>query len=455
MTFEERNAAWNGNGKRFFIQINSKAQRHWGIWVEGNVVHYQWGQVGGALQHATEIAQGVNIGKKNEKSPEEYALYRAREMSRKKEWEGYREVDLQNNFLDKPSPTSIDFDNLPLALSFYKPDNSMGAGITKKAEAGKVWYARKRNGLMFVLTRGAGPAKLYSRRMLRQHDDEAGTALTWDDRFPHIIMVANHIMPPNSILLGELVLDRDGNDDFKAVQSYTKSLTEQSLMDQASYGAPSFYAWDIAFWKGEDMVSKSTVKERFDLLHEIDWGGSRTPGTGFIHPVQFFESTFFKTTAEAIEYAKKMKWEGFVVVDPEGVYGEKAYNYKGKPDRPGSVCAKLKPEFEDDFVAIWNPEAGYGERSTKGRNDQGIKSVALYQFNAKGESVYISNVSSGLTDDMKKNLADPNRFPQVWKVKYTDRTYISNGDDTNALTFARYEETRTDKNAMECINTEL
>jgi hypothetical protein len=417
-----------------------------------NKVITKWGQSGGAMQTATEAFQGVNIGKKNEMSPEAYALDRAKEMCRKKNWEGYREATPEGHLLDASVKAEIDFDNLPLSLCFYKPDNSMGAGITKKAEEKKVYYARKRNGLMFVIARGKGEAKLYSRRMLRSHDDEATTGLTWDHRFPHIVEAANHVLPQDSILLGELVMDRDGEDDFKHVQSITKSLTQQSLADQAAEGLPSFYCWDVAFWKGEDLVKTWQVEARYALTHELD-------GERIIQPVEYY---LFNTPAQAVEFAKQRKWEGFVVVDPQGIYGDKAYNFKGKPDRPGAVCAKLKPEFEDDFIAIWDPDGQKfpelkfrGERSTKERNGLGIKSVALYQYNNKGEMVYISNVSSGLTDDMKSALANPLLWPAVWKIVYTDRTYQSQGDDTNALTFARFNEIRRDKNLSECINTEL
>lgn len=455
MNFEDRNATWAGE-ERWFLQANSRtsAPRIWGIRCEGSRIFTRWGQQGGALQEAVEQKQGVNIGKSNEVTPEAYAIDRAQDMCRKKHWEGYREVTgINGTFMDAIQKMEIDFDSLPLSLSFYKPDNSMGAGITKKAIAGKVWYSRKRNGLMFVLARGKAAPKLYSRRMLRSHDDEQGRK-TWDDRFPYIITVASEIMPPNSILLGELVTT-GGVDDFKHVQSVTKSLTDQSLNDQSAKGFVSFCCWDVAFWDGENLVSNAPVAERYALLHEF--------GNGVIEPVQFFTSDQFPHPDQAKAFAQAKGWEGFVVVDPEGIYGDKGFNYKGKPDRPGTVCAKLKPEFEDDFVAYWDPDntmlwslpGELGERSTKERNDLGIKSVALYQRNTSGKLVYISNVSSGLSDAQKKELAHPERWPQVWRVIYTDRTYQSQGDDTNALTFARFSEVRGDKTPEECINTNL
>lgn len=454
--FAERNEIWGGS-QRWFLQQHSRtsAPRCWGIRVEGNRIFTTWGQLNGALQEAVEQKQGVNVGKANEMTPEHYALDRAREMCRKKNWEGYRETDSSFTFLDPPPVAAVNFSSLDLSLCFYKPDNSMGAGITKKAEAGKVWYARKRNGLMYLLARGDdGPAMLYSRRMLRAHDDEPN--IPWDVRFPHIVEVATSVMPTNSILLGELVMDRQGEDDFKHVQSVTKSLTQQSLADQAEKGRPAFYCWDVAFWNGQDLVSKAPVRERYELIHELDGGH-------IIQPVEYYDSRRFPTPQHAVDEAKARQWEGWVVVDPDGVYGDRAYNFKGKPDRPGSFCAKLKPEFEDDFIAVWDPDrerhgafpGPTGERSTKERNGLGIKSVALYQYDSKGVLTYISNVSSGLTDEMKSSLARSDAWPQVWRVIYNERTYQAAGDETNALTFARFDARRDDKSPNECVNPEL
>lgn len=464
MQFFERNAAWTGH-QRGFVQANSRTStpRVWLVEVRGNAIVYSWGQLGGAMQTASEISQGVNLGKKNEMSPEAYALDRAKEMCRKKHWEGYREAGVvvgsiatRNDgsiiLLDPEEISVINFDApLPLNLSFYKPLNSAGSGLLKKAERGEALYTRKMNGMMHVLVSdSAGRVDIYSRRMLRSHDDETGIH-TWNERFRHIVDAAQTIMPPKSILLGELVVMKNSLENFKLVQSYTKSLTQQSLTDQAANGLPSFCVWDIAFWEGNDLVSQAPVADRYDLIHELDY----SKGGGHIFPLEIMPSRWFPNPENALEFAKSAGWEGFVVVDPAGIYGDRAYNFKGKPDRPGTFCAKLKPAYEDDFVAMWNPEVGYGERSNKGRYAGGIKSVALFQYNQAGEFVFISNLNSGLTEEMKRDMARPELWPRVWKVEYTDRTYVSEGDDTNALTFARFIEERSDKKPNECVNPNL
>ena len=463
MGIVERNASWKGQVRQF-VQTNSRssAPRIWTVWVEDSVLQYVWGQINGAQQSASETAPVVNAGKKNEVSAPANALALALRKIELKSREGYREVAISKGvirYLDELPPSVIDFSRpLPQNLAFYKPLNAAGTSLMKKLEKGLAWYIRKYNGLMYVIVADdKGNIQMYSRRMLLHHDNEDASC-TWNMRFPKIVEAAKKLMPPKSILLGELIVeDPNETESFKNVQKITKSLTAQSLADQAELlkqgYAAKFIIWDVAFWEGEDLVSKRTVQERYNLMNDFDYQGISQD----INPAMYFikdEGDFAHPDA-ALKYAKKMLYEGFVVVDPQGIYGDKAFNFKGKPDRPGSFCAKLKPSFEDDFVVLWDPNKGYGELSTKGRYDSGIKCVALFQLNSRGEMNYISNLSSGMTEAMKRDWANPRLYPQVWKVEYKDRTYIADGDDTNALMFASFIEVRTDKKVAECINPQL
>lgn len=448
---------WTGKYREFHQHCGrSTAPRVWGISVEGNTVKTTWGQMNGAMQTANEIFEGINQGKKNEKNGEQYALERASEVVRKKLREGYLEFDLLTSTYAKAQDVTkvIDFSvQLPDSLCFWKPDNSMGAGLEKKARAGNVWYVRKRNGMMFVIVCDVnGEIQIYSRRMLRQQDDEVSTQFTWNDRFPHIVEAAKKLLPPCSIVLGELIKNREGKESFEHVQSVTKSLTYQAIQKQKTDGWVDYCIWDIAWWRGNDYVSQLPLRSRYELIHELDYQNSP------LLPVEVFID-YFKSPEEAVEYAKLNQFEGWVVVDPDGVFEDRAYNFKGKPDRPGSFAAKLKPEYEDDFIVFFNPDKEQGEFSRKeryaGDESPGIKSVALYQLNRDSQPIYISNCSSGMTEEMKRDWVSPRLWPQVWRVAYSGRRYVSEGDDTNALDFARFREVRSDKKTWECINPRL
>jgi hypothetical protein len=139
-------------------------------------------------------------------------------------------------------------------------------------------------------------------------------------------------------------------------------------------------------------------------------------------------------------------------VDPDGIYGDRAYNFKGKPDRPGTVCAKCKPEYEDDFVVFFDPENGFGTYSQKERYGKGIYSAPALPVQLEGRAGLHLLCGGGLSEEQKREWADPSLYPMVWKVEYSDRRYRSAGDKTDALDHPRFIARRTDKKPDECVN---
>jgi ATP-dependent DNA ligase len=71
----------------------------WRVWTEGNVIHSEYGQVDGKLQHAVKKAKGMNIGRSNETSPEEQADIEALAMHKKR---------VENNYVLDPGDAEIE-----------------------------------------------------------------------------------------------------------------------------------------------------------------------------------------------------------------------------------------------------------------------------------------------------------------------------------------------------------
>jgi ATP-dependent DNA ligase len=267
------------------------------------------------------------------------------------------------------------------------------------------------------------------------------------------------------MMAGELVCSRNGKlDDFKYIATLTKSYTQKALEEQASGHLAQFYWWDIPFFGGEDLVKEWPVHRRMHLIHELH--AKAAAAQQHILPISILT---FANPEAAEDHARKSGIEGWVVLDPLAVYGDKGWNLKGKPDRP-STCAKLKPRQEDDFIAFFDPDKGdeFGEWGT-GKHEKGkmvrlpdgsevvhggVGSVALYQYNQSGELVYISKCSSGMDYAYQANLKKQS-FPQVWQVEYVERTYISDGEKTNALRHPTFLRLREDKRVEECINPRL
>ena len=483
MHFEARQAAWDGTFVRSFRQLHGRSDRPsvWECWVVGDRYFTRHGLLGGKQQETSKRGKLKNPGKVNELSPELDAMAEARRLCRKKwDFEGYDEFVGDVN-VDNRGKQSIPhmLSSLPGSFCLYKPQNNILTckGLCKRLAAGGAIFTLKRNGMAHWLVKDhAGNLTLYSRRNRPCHKDEGpkemddGTmdysqSIPWSSRYPHLMQAfAAMNMPNNSMLAIELVHpDGDTKSHFAHVQSVTKSLTPQALKDQQDKGWLVAYIWDSPFWGGVDCVSTISTFRRQgmtrDRVNELpkwaqDW----------IRPLEVFT---FPSLDESIEYAKNHQLEGWVVVDKDGVYGDKGWNLKGKPDRP-SICAKAKPWLEDDFIAMWDPSKKVGTLG-KGRHEKGklvvlpngesvkhggVGSVGLHQYNSDGDLIYICDCSSGMDYDMQANLT-PKSFPMVWEVQFVERSYISDGDKTNALTFPKLVRVRTDKTPEECINDEL
>jgi len=431
--------------------------RVWRIGADGDQVITEFGEMGGKFQRVVDTAIAVNVGKANYRSPEMVAQDMVDRQIELKTREGYL----------PPSEKRADeftWDVLPESLRFYKPDNDLSGKLEKLLEKGVATLARKRDGDMMVwVVNDERQVQAYSRTMLRCHDKEPG--VPWEVRYPGVAAeIANMDLPPRTILLGEMVPPSE-KDDFKYVSRVVKSLSEKSLALQRDQGFLQFYVWDIAFFDGEPICRTRPVGERYDLIFSlVNLGNNEIVPVELMHAAEFTiagpssSATFNPQKGHvwncAAAAAYENGWEGFVVVDPNGIYGDKAFNLRGKVDRPGAACGKLKPSFSDDFIALWNPEEGYGSYGT-GKYQNLIGSVQLFQLDELGHMVPVSEVGNGFTEADLQEWSNTDKFPAVFVVEYDSRTYIKEGGDTNALRFPRFLNARQDKLADECVNSRL
>lgn len=480
MSFEERQRLWAGQ-QRYFRQHHGRNERPqvWMIRVNGDRVFTTHGLLEGAMQDTNYQGQFKNRGRANQITPEQDALAEARRDVRKKyDYEGYDEYLGEQN-IDRRDAGDIRamLTNLPGSFCLYKPENNLFdcKGLLKKALAGKVLYSLKRDGLAhWIVVDYYGNIQIYSRRSRPWHKDEGPQELLdgtrnfnavkpWALRYQHIVAEVKALdLPPGTMLAGEMLWfnPKTGRESFPQVSSFSKSLQDQSLADQAALGRPHFYWWDLPFLEGVDLVSTEKVISRYARIHSL----ARAP-VQYILPVQYMK---FPNPDAALEYAVAHNLEGWVVIDPEGVYGDRAWNLKGKPDRPGQFCAKLKPKAEDDFVCLWDPDHGVGEWGT-GKHERGklvtlpngamvthggVGAVLLHQYNSAGDLIPICKCSSGMDYETQACMGQKS-FPFVAEVQYTERTYQSEGDKTNALRHPVFLRRRDDKLPAECINERL
>jgi len=306
--------------------------------------------------------------------------------------------------------------------------------------------------------------------MLPTHKDDGRP---WADRYPHLIeeyaYLGEHFgIPPRTLILGELCADRDGVDDFYHVQGVDKSLTERALQLQYDNGLLHHYVWDIAFWEGAPLCQECTFRERYSLIRGIFSKGDLVRGLELLKESAIRAVCAAHAIEDPVEAlraeAMLLGWEGFVIVDPELSLEDRSWNLRGKVERSAPVAGKLKPYYEDDFIAIWNPEHGEGTWG-RGKNQESVGSVALYQFNQAGNLTFICNCGGGIKDRGKDKKAPPDapfrdvferQVPVVVEIRYEGvRRYKSRGDKTNAVDFPRMLRIREDKLPEECEDENL
>ena len=440
--------------RREYMQISRTGKtRIWTIEVNGPLVHTTFGELGGQMQSVTDEGRVKNAGRSNEKSAEEDALYLAERAIKKKVRSGYR-------LSGEEAATEIDWDSheLPENLRFYKPSSTLSKSMLRDIELGKALFTWKRDGEMMVIVKWAqGEADIFSRTMLRHHHLEKGKH-TWNDRFrPLLDEIAEDAgVPARTLLLGDVIADPRERQRWE-VASFMKSLTES-----AQQLPPLFlYCWDIAFWDGEDLAREVPLRERYDIIHDT-WGREWN-GISWVVPV-FTKAASSLMADTLMEYdtpveaaravADDLGWEGWVVVNPNKVMGDRAYNFRGKTDRPSTVSCKLKPVREGDFIAYFDPDRKVGKEG-RGKYRGMVGSVALYQMTAQGTETYICDCGGGIDDIFRSHYSDPAVYPIVVEVEYTERTFVREGDKTNALTFPRIVRVREDKSPEECVESRL
>lgn len=458
--------------REFRQKHGRNGERYWSVSFEAppgqppETIVTEWGAIrdGKKKQHGKTKDRPGPKGKPGTKAhmnAANNAAFNMDRMIRKKVEEGYVEVGLDGRPLIggivtdpvyEPGQTIPFDDYLPKNLCFSKPKNSVSDKFVAKLEAeNNLILTRKINGMLVVAQiMSDGDVQLYTRRMdnLTKH-------------FPHLVAALKSIeFPTESIILFEAFLG-EGNKkkDLLRVQSIMRSKYERALTLQENDEWMNFYLIRVPVWKGDYIEQTLTCGQ---LCHLIEnsftdrFLAYKDPSIAqrFLYTLENFEGSVANAMAEAEIHG----YEGWVGYERFGKLGKYSFSFHGKPDRP-SCCFKLKPEYEDDFIAYFTPDEGTKEfpkgSMGSGKNTGLLGTVSLYQIDPNtGEQVYVCEVGSGFTDKDRKELTTA-EFPMVVTVKYTSRQYISDGDDTNALEFPRFDQIHPDKTLEEVVNPKI
>jgi hypothetical protein len=407
--------------------------QQWSIWTKEKgdsgfpEVWVEFGQVDGKKQSTYNvIKEGMNIGRSNETTPIIQANLEMERNIKVQLEEGYK-ITVE----ETQTTQTVDFAQRFLKnLCFYKPKNSIDESKIEKLEKAKrLINTVKRDGMMHIVrkTEQFG-VEIYSRRM---------DLVT--DKYPHLSK-ALESLPNDTILLGEIILDINGKDNFNSVSRICRSDTEKALERQKEFGNVSYYIFDVAFLNGTNCLQDTTYDKRLNSIIFL----TTKINNKYIKAVERIN----KPHDEALAEVKSRKLEGLVVWDADGIMKDgEGFTFNGKAYRP-NVLWKSKPKYEDDFIVRFDPDNGIGDYGN-GKNKNKIKNVQIYQLDHDGKEIDLGKCGGGLTDDQRDFYTDSKKFPRVWKIEYD-----SIQPNTGALRFPVFNDDRTligDKEIGECL----
>ena len=435
---------------REFRRNHGERVRVWVISVFHDTIRTAHGWRGGACQQTTDVP-----GASSRETAEERALSRANKLIKDKLNKGYTEyVPGTDTIIGDEAGTEVTFDGKPPeGLEVFKPRPMPKKGDKewKKLQAvldrGDEVVTKKYDGMKHLVMKDKlGRVSIYTRRM------EDATY-----HYPWLVGEFMTLIPDRTILACELYVKSREKEDFRNMQSLSRSLADRAaeLQKADPFLRPHAVVLAPVYWGGEPLIKTMKVIEWMEFLNEsLTHKGYR----GFVHTMR----VFYGGLANAFKHVEKEGFEGLVVYDGEATFGEKAFNFRGKSERPD--CWKQKPIYEEEFIAVFGPQhkgkCGWKELGSygRGKNMDRVGNLALYQLDRRKNPVYICNVGTGLDDAARKEIAEASKetpWVDVVSVEYAGRKYISKGQISNALTFPSFQKIHEDKTIGEVINEEL
>lgn len=311
----------------------------------------------------------------------------------------------------------------------------------------------KKDGYWSQLVKDENEVHLYSRTVSKK----TGYYSDNIDKVPHIKDWAMNELPNGTCIIGEVYYP---NGTSKNVTSVLGALPEKAIERQkGEYGKIHFYMHDILAYNGEDYVMNNmTYDYRYsNLCEHIDIA---TPLIPELEVARCYDNAYLDLNKVTIDKLAAGE-EGMVFRVENGPYAP------GK--RQPKVMFKIKQAQNDiDFVIteVLPPEYLYTgkESETWGYKDKEgnlITKAAYYgwagalrlgAYDNAGNLVSVGRVSSGLTDNLKADLAaNPDKY--IGTVVEVNCMSLDKGNKT--MRHCYLSRLRADKPAQDCKLEEI
>lgn len=306
---------------------------------------------------------------------------------------------------------------LPKGFVLSKPvkqDHYEESAIEKLEAHGRLIMTRKRDGWkLFAATDKNCDVRLYTDGM-----NEV------DGRLEHIRKAVRRVsLPPCSLIVGELVAERDGQDDLGLVQSVMQGSLAKALDVQKRHGPLRYMVFQALYMGGKALTLPFADNVLYCHDARLFYYGEP------IIPLQSLRCTF----AEAKERVRREGWEGLVLYDADFV---PEIRTDGKSPKRTRGCYKWKPISEDDFLVrekVFRP------------GGKELKELVLLQIDPQtGEEFECGKLGSFTAAERAKLAAAA--VPLVVQAEFESR-YPKSGK----IRSARYVRLRTDKKPEDCV----
>ena len=332
-----------------------------------------------------------------------------------------------------------------LAMKYGKAPE--GEKLMRELASGKYIAQPKKDGYFYELEKTDDGQLYFFSRSKSRVTKELTEKL---DHVPHLAEWAKQL-PNGTILCGEIYYPNGTSKDVTKVMG---ALADKAIARQKENGLLHYYIFDIIRYNKEWLM-ELPFEQRYSLLCEHidiecdnpDWLEVAPSKTGF-------------DMYDTIQSWIAAGGEGAVVKDKSGTYKadkRPTYNFKVKKatDNIDFVITKiLDPEYyytgkEPD---TWQYKDNDGKLITKAAYYNWAGAIQVGAYDDAGKFVAVGRVASGLTDEMKEDMAkNPDKYiGQVCEVQAMSL-------DKDALTFRHpfFVRMRPDKPAEDCKISEI
>lgn len=390
------------------------------LWTEGEFLCSKWGTVGSKEQETRKECEGKNIGKANESTPAEQAIFEMEAKIVKKKKNGYVESLEEAEAVDSGVDV-IDLDNLPTSFCPSKPAKTAPTKIMKDDT---LFGQLKRNGHCLILVKTEKSEYVYSRGMEPR---------SYLKEIPEIRAELDGMSTGSMIFTEFCCVQADGTDSprkagevsrqsnvEKAVERYNKLKKENTF---------EVVPFDIMYYNGVFCGDTCYKNSRYPIMQKM---GLNVPPM-----IENWEEFYEQNKGK-----KRSKIEGLVL----RVEGEQSYirfTLNGKADKCGAW--KLKYVHEDDFIVTSAVKGKAGRQA-------GLYSQFFISQYVDGELVNFGKCGPGkLKHDQLKELTDSIdngelQYPFVIEIEYQSRQ-----EDSGCCEFPQFTRVRYDKKPEECV----